>query len=203
MERENPMADRITARNTETKYTAHPEGQFVSQCVDAIDLGEKVQDYPGTPKYLSHKCALVFRTGEKNEAGDFIDVSAEFTVSMHEKSKLRPFLEGWRGRAYTAEEADEGVPIDKLCGKWALIQVGQQKSAKGRTYAIIMTAMGVPKSMELPTFGPYTRADFWEERRKEYQKEADQFRAEIGATLDGNENVSGSDDMGGDDDLPF
>lgn len=191
------MADRIVAKNEASKFKPHPTGGFVAQCVDAIDLGEKVTDYPGTPKYLSPKCALVFRTGEKNdETGDLIDVAQEFTVSMSEKSNLRPFLESWRGREYTPEEADGGVPVDKLCGKWAYIQVGNKKSQKGRAYAVIMTAVAVPKGMALPTLPPYERAKYWEDRKEEYRKAADAFRAEIGADDDRMERVT-ADESGG------
>lgn len=205
------MADRITARNTDAKFTPHPAGQYVARCVDAIDLGEKVTDFPGTPKYLSPKCAIVFRTGEKNaETGDLIDVSAEFTVSMSEKSNLRPFLEGWRGRAYTPDEADAGVPIDKLEGQWALIQVGHKTSGKGRTYAIIMAAMGVPKGMAVPAFPTYERPKFWAERKAEYRKAADQYRAEMGVDEQGHpiggtepETVFGDTGDDPSDDLPF
>jgi hypothetical protein len=181
------MADKITAKNVDTPRPVHEAGQFVAKCVDVIDLGEKVQDYdPKKPKYLAPKCALVFRTGEKNpETGEYLDVSVEYTVSMGEKSNMRPFLEGWRGKAYTPAEADEGVPLDKLEGRWALIQIGHKTSKKDKPYAIIMTAMGVPKGMALPTFGPYERAKFWAERKAEYQKGADTYRDEIGINRDG------------------
>lgn len=205
------MADKITVRNTESKYKSHPSGQFVAKCVDVIDLGQKVVDWTGTPKYLAPKCALVFRTGEKNdETGDIIDVSVEYTISMGEKSNMRPFLEGWRGKDYTADEAEAGVPLDKLEGKWALIQVGSKVSAKQRTYAIIMTAMGAPKSMALPDLPAYTRADYWADRKQEYKLAADIFRAEIG--VDDRGKPLGDDEDGdpgptydGDehDDLPF
>ena len=183
------MADKITAKNVDTPRAVHEAGQFVAKCVDVIDLGEKVQDYdPKKPKYLAPKCALVFRTGEKNpETSEYLDVSVEYTVSMGEKSNMRPFLEGWRGKAYTPAEADEGVPLDKLEGRWALIQIGHKTSKAGKSYAIIMTAMGVPKGMALPTFGAYERAKFWSDRKAEYLKDADAYRDEIGINRDGSQ----------------
>ena len=43
-----------------------------------IDLGEKVEAFPGMPEKLTHKCALVFRTGEINaDTGELIDVAQE------------------------------------------------------------------------------------------------------------------------------
>src|SRR5690349_9680772 len=131
------MADKVTATNQDSKFKPHREGNdFLGLCVDVIDLGETTVAFPNKPTYLAQKCALVFRTGEKNpETGDYIDVSAEFTVSMGEKANLRKFLESWRGKPYTQEQIDAGVPVDKLEGNWALLAVAHKKSAKGRTYA--------------------------------------------------------------------
>jgi hypothetical protein len=203
------MADKITARNSDAKFKAHPKGQFVAQCVDAIDLGEKVEDYPGTPSKLSHKCALVFRTGEINaETGEIIDVSREFTVSMGELANLRKFLEQWRGKAYTEDQVMEGVPLDKLTDQWALISIDHKTSGKGRTYSVIVTIAGVPKQMQgsLPTFPNYERAKYWEDRKKEYLDASTKFRVTAGADKPRQQSTDFDDFPGAleeDDDLPF
>lgn len=198
--------DTINAKANDTKFHPHPEGQFVGQCVDTIDLGEKVEDFPGTPKKLAHKCALVFRTGQVNQdTGESIDISREFTVSMGELANLRKFLEQWRGKAYKPEQIEEGVPLHKLAGQWGLLSVSHKTSGKGRTYANIVAIVGVPEQMRsaLPKFAGYERAEFWETRKKEYADEAKKFRAECG--------VGGGDDFEDfpgalqdeDSDLPF
>lgn len=202
------MPDAVIAKNNDAKFIPHPDGQFVAQCVDVIDLGEKVADFPNTPKYLAHVCAIVFRTGATNEdTGEVIDIAREFTVSMGEKSNMRKFLESWRGKAYTTEEADAGVPVDKLCGNHALIQVEHKKSGKGRTYAFINTAVAVPKQMrdKLPDYlASYERAEYWTERKAEYAKLADAFRKEAGVKPKKQpEDFGDLDDVDGDDDLPF
>ena len=53
------MSDRITATAAASLFKAHDEGQYVAQCVDTIDLGRKVQDFPGKVPYLAPTCALV------------------------------------------------------------------------------------------------------------------------------------------------
>ena len=172
------MADKISAKNSDSKFRSHPEGQFVAQCVDVIDLGEKVEDYAGQPKKLSHKCALVFRTGEKNDKGEPHDIGQEYTVSMYEKANLRKALESWRGTPYTEAQVEAGVPLHKLTGQWALITVAHKTSAKGRTYAFVQSIVGVPAMLkERPVFGEYKRAEFWQERKDEYAQEAAKFRA--------------------------
>lgn len=200
------MPDQITAKGStgESKFLPHPIGQFVAQCVDAIDLGEKVEDYPGMPEKLTQKCALVFRTGEKNpQNGEFIDVAQEFTVSMNEKANLRKALESWRGQAYSEAQCVDGVPLHKLAGSWALIGVAQKTSKKGRVYAVVQSIVGVPKAMReaVPTFPAYSRPDFWADRKKEYADAASKFRA-VHAGPPGDDGFPGAltDE---DDDLPF
>lgn len=207
------MADQVIARNTDAKFKAHDEGQYVAQCVDCINLGEVVVEFPGTPKYLAPKCALVFRTGEMNqETGEAIDISSEFTVSMGEKANLRKFLEQWRGKAYAQEQIDVGVPLDKLCGNWALLTIAHKQSKKGRTYAVIISAVGVPKVMmaSVPLFPGYTRADYWAEKKAEYAQQARAFRMESGASSNGSgvhgepeDTTDYSADTDDDDSLPF
>lgn len=199
------MPDTITAKGgSDAKYKSHPEGQFVAQCVDAIDLGERVEKYQDQPEKLAHKCALVFRTGEVNDAtGDLIDVSREFTVSMHENAGLRAFLTQWRGKPYTAEQVQQGVPLHKLAGQYALITVSHKQSGNGRTYANITACVGVPAAMRssLPAFPKYERADYWQTRKDEYATGAKAFRSKQAAPpSDEFDDSQAQDD---DDDLPF
>ena len=198
------MPDQITAKGSDVKFTPHPEGQFVAQCVDAIDLGEKVEDYPGTPEKLVHKCALVFRTGEKNpETHEFIDIAQEFTVSMGEKANLRKALESWRGKPYSEAQIEEGVPIHKLTSNWALLTIAQKRSNKGRTYAFIQSIVGVPVAMRqsLPQFPSYTRADYWQSRKDDYMKAASAFRTKYAAPPSDADDAAFADDD--DSSLPF
>lgn len=197
------MSDTITARATESKFKPHPEGQHVAQCVDTIDLGEKVQDFPGSIPYLAPVCALIFRTGERNEeTGDYIDIGKEYTVSMGEKANLRKDLEQWRGKPYTKEQVEAGVPLDKLTGNFALITVAHRVSGKQRTYANITAIVGIPKQMAgaVQRYTDYERADFWAKKKEEYAEAAAKFKAENAPKQDRPVAAILAD---GDDDLPF
>jgi hypothetical protein len=203
------MSDSITATATPSTFKAHDAGQFVGQCVDTINLGEKVQDFPGTKPYLAPTCALVFRTGERNpETGEYIDIAKEYTVSMGDKANLRKDLQTWRGKAYTPEQIEEGVPLDKLTGNHALLTITQRTSGKGRTYANITAIVGIPAQMKdmVQKYTDYTRAEYWETRKKEYAEAAAKFRAEFAppkpkATEDFSDFPSALADE--DDELPF
>ncbi len=198
------MSDSITAKGSDAKFKPHPEGQYVGQCVDTIDLGEKVESGPDWPEKLTHKCVIVFRTGEKNDNGDFIDVSREFTVSMGEKANLRKFLEQWRGKPYAASQVEEGVPLHKLTGQQALLTISHKVSSNGRTYSNITACVGVPKQMAdgARVYTDYKRADFWEERKKSYLEDARRFKSDNEHNPDDDGELpaaAGQDD----DDLPF
>ncbi len=205
------MADQVTVKQTESKYKAHPSGMRVALCVDTIDFGECVSDFPGSPKSLGQKIGLVFRTGEINPmTGECIDIVAEYAAYMTPKAKLRALLEGWRGKPYTDEEAKAGVPLNKLVGKYAFLNILNKTSGKGNTYAIVASAGPVPKEMPLPTLPPYARPDFITDRKKKYAEDAAKFRAEIGIDehgnpLGGHEEASDEPDgsFRGEDDLPF
>lgn len=203
--------DHIVAKNEGgAQFTPHPEGQFAARCVDVIDLGEKVEQYGDNPAKLSHKVALVFRTGEKNEKGEPIDIAKEFTLSMFELANLRKFLEAWRGKTFTDAEVDEGAPLHKLCGVTALLTVEHKTSKGGRTYANISSAVKLPKVMEpgAPIGDDYERPAYLIDRKAEYEVGAKGYRQQIGATIGNAKRALADDDFAsvpdeGDDDLPF
>ncbi len=197
------MSDPINAKGSDSKFKPHPEGQFVAVCADTIDLGERVETFAGTPPKLAKKCAIVFRTGERNEqTGEPVDIAREFTVSMGEKANLRKFLEQWRGKPYNAQQVEDGVPVDKLTGQPALLTVSHSVSSQGKTYANITACVGVPKQMQgsAPAIGDYVRAEFWAKKKKEYREAADKFRADQGAPPQDFDDTQAFDDS---DDLPF
>jgi hypothetical protein len=199
------MADVINAKdNGGGGFKPHPEGQFGAVCVDVIDLGERLKTWGDKPK-VAQMCALVFMTGEQNEeTGHLHDVHQEFTVSMFESANLRLFLEAWRGRSYTEEQAKDGVPLHKLVGQPALISVTHKASKKGRTYATIQSIMPLPKGMVAPSVDPeqYERASFWADRKKGYADELATFRSRTAPAADEYAGVpaNGVDDISN---LPF
>jgi len=171
------MSDKITAKgNTNKDFAPHKAGQFLAQCVDTIDLGEKVEAFQDNPEKLVPKCVLVFRTGEKNDKGEPHDIGQEYTISMGDRANLRRILEAWRGQPYTEGQISDGVPLDKLTGNWAILTVAHKTSLKGRTYGFIQSVVGAGMIKERPGFEPYKRAEFWQERKDEYAKDAKAFR---------------------------
>lgn len=117
------------------------EGPAQGVCVDLIDLGE-IPGYEGRPE---HKIELVFQVDEKNEAGDArLEVKRRFTLSMNAKANLRKFIESWRGKKLTDEEAGDFELFD-LLGANGTLSIVHAAGDKGGTFANIDTIMRVAK----------------------------------------------------------
>jgi hypothetical protein len=88
-----------------------------------------------------HKIRVVFQIDEiEPESKKPYVVMERFTLSLHENSKLRPFLESWRGKRYTSKQADEGVDVENMVGVGALLQV-VHREWEDKTYANIQSIM--------------------------------------------------------------
>jgi len=130
----------ITAKNEEEhSIELIPIGVERAVCYSVIDLGTHENPY-----YRKMVRKVLFQW----ELPDFrIDVerdgvltnlpraiSKDFTLSLHEKGKLRPFLESWRGKKFTEEELS-GFNVEKVAGVCGMLQVVHGISKKGREYA--------------------------------------------------------------------
>jgi hypothetical protein len=73
----------------------------------------------------------------KMQDGRPFSVSQFYTVSLHEKSKLRADLEAWRGRKFTAAEL-EGFDLSTVLGAYCMLQVVHSEDGK---YANVQTIM--------------------------------------------------------------
>lgn len=175
------MADAVKATNKGGgSFQRHPEGMHAGRCVDVIDLGWRVKTFQGKSSIKS-VCALVFATGERNDQGELITISREFTLSSHEKAGLRLFMERWRGKPYTDEEAEE-IDIGKMEGVPALLNIVHGKSKAGRDYATVESAVRLPPKMkdDAPTMEAlaYKRGDWWAKTRERYAEEVEQHKAQ-------------------------
>lgn len=181
------MAIIAKAENSDGSKFLHPEGQFTGRCIDVIDHGYVDTFWQGV-KQVKHKITIRFYAGEHNEEGKPLFVNSRFTLSLHENSALRPFLESWRAKKFTQAEL-EGFDVEVLIGVSALLSVIHNEK-DGKTYANIMTAMKLPKGME----SPYELPDYVRvcDRPKEDAKPVPVAVAGPSTPWDGD-----------DDDLPF
>ena len=76
-------------------------------------------------------------------------ISQEFTLSMNEKANLRKFLESWRGKGFTEEEA-KVFDITKLLGVPCMLSIIHKESKKGNEFEVISSVAAMPKGVECP-----------------------------------------------------
>ena len=148
-----------------------PAGMHHGICYSVVDIGTQPArgQYPSRPKVL-----ITWELPE--ERGDFDRViggktekvslpraiSSRYTLSLSEKSNLRPMLQGWRGRPFTEEELD-GFDIRNVIGANCLLNVIHNTN-DGKTYANVASVTPLAKGMvkKLPENPPlqFTLEDF-------------------------------------------
>lgn len=131
-------------------FEPHPEGQFRAVCVDVVER-HGVQTAFG-PK---NKIRLVWQTEENPEDGKPFLASASFNATLNENGRLRPFLESWRGKKFSAEEL-KGFDLEQLIGVGAVVQI-THTTKDGKTYDNVTSIMRLMKGMEPVTPREYTR----------------------------------------------
>jgi hypothetical protein len=126
-----------------------PVGAHVARCIKLIDIGTHHGEYEGVPN-VRHQIIVGWELpGELIQTGDYagqpFTVSEFYTLSLSEKSKLRPMLESWRGKPFTEDEL-RGFDLANLLGKPCMIQVGRNKKDRAKVQAV----MSLPKGMAVP-----------------------------------------------------
>lgn len=201
----------IASKSAGSDFQAHPEGPFAAVCCDIHDLGMLEVTWEGQTK-LQHKVDIYFFCGEFKDDDPAVPllVRSRFTLTLDERGRLRPFLQSWRGKPFTAEE-EVGFDLEKLLNAPAFLQVSHNIS-NGKTYANIDAIMRVPKGMTPPNLPedfvrPSQRPPREESANgngsgKEWPRQA-QSQPTAGATPKGGYEDFESAAFPEDDDLPF
>ncbi len=116
-----------------------PPGNHPAVLVALIDLGVQENEYNGEKTYQHRGFFCWELTGEKNSKGFNHLIGIDLTMSMDAKSKLRGWVDAWRGRKTNdGEEFD----ISSLLGKKCLLSVTEKNG-----YPKIAGVAAVPKGM--------------------------------------------------------
>jgi hypothetical protein len=121
------------------------DGTHQAVCVNVFDVGEQV-GFQGQP---THKIVIMWELADRQakgpRAGKRFLVNERFTFSMSERSRLRPVVESWQGRAFTeAEEktlVDPGYDVEQLIGRGGLLVVVNERADNGKTYTNVKSVM--------------------------------------------------------------
>lgn len=138
-----------TESNSGGTFEQAPVGAHVARCIRLIDIGTQHGEYEGVPN-TRHQIIIgwelpseLIQTGEY--AGKPFTVSEFYTLSLSEKSKLRPMLTSWRGKEFTESELI-GFDVKNVLGKPCMIQIGRNKKDRAKVQAV----MSLPKGMTVP-----------------------------------------------------
>jgi len=150
----------ITATAT-AKYEKAPAGLQQAVCVDVVDLGMVKSEKFGNEQ---HKIKIVWQLKEiSDESNKRFLISRRFTLSLNEKSALRPFLESWRGLPFSVDDLTGGFDVEKLVGVNCFLQIFHTDDGK---YANVVNVMPCPKGEELIEASNYTRSIYKENSEK-------------------------------------
>ena len=76
-------------------------------------------------------------------------IGQEFTLSLHEKGKLLPMIQGWLGRTLTVEEV-QSFDICTLLGKPTFLTIVHAAAKNGNTYANIASVAPIMEGYNMP-----------------------------------------------------
>ena len=123
-------------------FNPAPEGPQQAVCVDVVDLGMEEEQWGEDEPKLKEKVRIMWHSVEVDpETKKPYSIVEKYTLSLHEKAKLRATLESWRGKKFTDEEA-EGFDLETLLGVNAYISIVHNKQ-----WANISAIMPLPKGM--------------------------------------------------------
>lgn len=153
----------INATNTAPKREVIPAGNYSARCYQMIHIGTVSEVILGETKVLNKvrigwELPTELRVFSDDKGEQPIVISEEFTLSMHEKSKLRKFLASWRGKDFSEDEA-KCFDVTKLIGAACMLNIIHKPSKKDPStiYAVIGSVSPVPKGLVVgsqinPTF---------------------------------------------------
>lgn len=144
-----------TSNGNSSNFEPCPAGNHVARCYSMVHIGTIDDTYLGEA-HTANKVRISFEFPTekrvfKEESGEQpYALSKEFTLSMHEKSNLRKVLEGWRGKAFTEDEA-KAFDITKLLGVPCLVNVIHKEKKDGTgVRAEIASISALPKGFTCP-----------------------------------------------------
>lgn len=140
----------LIVAETKTSIEPVPQGVHSAVCTAIYDLGVQVEEGKFGKKEV-HKVNIQWELPEVQ-----IEIDGEmkprrigrtFTASLNGKSKLREFLEMWRGKKFTDFEL-QGFDLDNILGAGCYLQVIHEER-EGNVYANIKGVMSLPKGVKL------------------------------------------------------
>lgn len=149
-----------------------PEGSHIAVCDMFVDLGLQDSRFGAKHKiYLRWQIPNLRveyeKDGQKIEVP--MSIGGTYTLSLSEKSNLRPMLQSWRGRAFTPEELKK-FDVTSVVGAPCMITVTHEPK-EGGVYANVGTVAKLPSVVAPPVLEGETiiydadNVDTWDKLR--------------------------------------
>jgi hypothetical protein len=146
----------IASDNGGGNFKRVPAGVFIGRCYSLIDLGTQLTSGQYGDKE-QHKLRIGWELFGEEEDGTPLTIevdgkqmpltiSKSYTVSMHEKARLRADLAAWRGREFTDEEA-KAFDVSKLVGAYCMVNVTTSET-NGKTYSNVAGLTPLPGALK-------------------------------------------------------
>lgn len=187
------------------------QGTHIAICNMVVDLGKQRKEWQGQERIRPE---IFVRWELPNERLEWTDkegnekegprvIGKTYTLALNERANLRRDLEGWRGRAFTAEEL-KAFDVSKLLGVPCMITVTHSEK-QGRVYADVTGVAGIPKGMTKPERTECDPILFDSDNQGSWNHLAEWLQKKIDAQVRDDpkpqQNGTGTDDL--DDDIPF
>lgn len=142
----------IVSEKKGTSFKPLEPGTYSAVCYLIADIGEQWHDPMNGQKEgrWTHEVMIGWQiVGEdiETDEGAFpYTMHKRFSHSLHPRAKLRQWLDKWRGKPFTAEEA-AGFDLSNILGAGCLLQLGY--AHEGSQYFDVLAVMALPKGTQL------------------------------------------------------
>lgn len=132
-----------------------PAGSHIAVCNLVADCGMQPgsQAFPAPKRKIYVRFEIPAERVEYEKDGKQVEgpltIGSFYTASMNEKATLRKHLEGWRGKAFSDDEA-AAFDVAKLLGQACMLSVIETDSG-GKTYSNIAGIGKLPRGMDAPS----------------------------------------------------
>tara|TARA_X000001382_G_scaffold130783_1_gene126910 strand:+ start:2843 stop:3454 length:612 start_codon:yes stop_codon:yes gene_type:complete len=139
-----------TTTNNKTR-TLIPEGTHYARCISVVDMGTADAEWQGQVKkrktvrftFEFPKHTAVFR---EEDGPQPLGRSVKYTNGFSQKGRLRPELEKWRGKSFTADEL-LSFDLASVLGHPCLATIVHVQGRDGQTVDRISGLSSVPEDM--------------------------------------------------------
>lgn len=179
----------LSIKQTKKQMVIAPEGAHIARLIQIIDIGTQKIDWQGETKYQP-KIRFTFELC--NEFSEFdgvqkpLVVGGEYTMSLSDKARLKPIIEGMLGKKLTDNEKADFSSDDfgKMLGKPCMVSI-LHTHKDDNVYANIASVTPVPRGFEAPSpFNPLVLYDVSEGQNEVFKNLPAFIRDKILASME-------------------